>query len=459
MLLRSAVLTLAMLTGCAPAVPDPETPSRAATAVTDLRLPPMKIFGDRAADPVLRSNQDIARDFLDLAFRLESGRDLPVLTRFEGPIRVRITGAPPPGMAQELDRVLERLRREAGLDIARGGGSDTSHITIQAVPGDAIRQYLPQAACFVVPNITRISQYGRARRSDASDWAALRRRDTIAIFVPNDVSPQEVRDCLHEELAQALGPLNDLYRLADSVFNDDNVHTVLTGFDMLILRAYYDPALANGMTRDEVAARLPSILARLNPAGEGRASRPLPPTPRGWIDAIQTALGPGASPSARMRAASRAVNIAQREGWSDHRLAFSHYAYARLSQTRDPEAAMTHYARARAIYGSRPETRIHNVFVAAQLTAHAIARGDATTALQILRGQTELATQYENATLLASLLMLKAEAQEMTGQVEAARATRRESLGWARYGFGPDWAVRAKLHEVAALNPARRQGT
>jgi len=34
-------------------------------------------------------------------------------------------------------------------------------------------------------------------------------------------SPQEVRDCLHEELAQALGPLNDLYRLPDSVFNDD----------------------------------------------------------------------------------------------------------------------------------------------------------------------------------------------------------------------------------------------
>jgi hypothetical protein len=65
----------------------------------------------------------------------------------------------------------------------------------------------------------------------------------VAVFIPSDVSPQEVRDCLHEEVAQALGPLNDLYRLPDSVFNDDNFHAVLTGFDMLILRTYYDAEL------------------------------------------------------------------------------------------------------------------------------------------------------------------------------------------------------------------------
>ncbi len=47
-----------------------------------------------------------------------------------------------------------------------------------------------------------------------------------------------MRDCLHEELAQALGPLNDLYRLSNSVFNDDNFHSVLTGFDMEMLRLH-----------------------------------------------------------------------------------------------------------------------------------------------------------------------------------------------------------------------------
>ncbi|WP_202076134.1 DUF2927 domain-containing protein [Pseudooceanicola pacificus] len=454
--LRLVALALLTLSACAPVATGPETPSRAATTQSGPRMPPMKVFGEAPLRPVTRANAEIARDFLDLAFALESGRSLQRLTRFEGPIRVRVTGAPPPGMSAELDRVLARMRREAGLDIARSTGA--AGITIQAVPGASIRRYLPQAACFVVPNITRLSQYSAARRRNLSDWAGLDERETIAIFIPNDVSPQEVRDCLHEELAQALGPLNDLYRLPDSVFNDDNIHTVLTPFDMLILRAYYDPALHSGMSRDEVAARLPAILARLNPGGEGRPARFLPETPRAWTDAIQNALGPGASPAARTRAAGRALAIAESEGWTDHRLAFSHYAYARLTQGRNAESALTHYRKARAIYAARPETEIHNAYVAAQLAAHSIARGDGAGALRLLRGQPELARRYENGALLASLLMLRAEALDQLGRSAEARAVRRDSLGWARFGFGPEWAVRAKLSEIASLNPQRTGG-
>ena len=49
--------------------------------------------------------------------------------------------------------------------------------------------------------------------------------------------------------------------------------------------------------------------------------------------------------------------------------------------------------------------------------------------------------------------MMKAEALDLAGQFDAAAAVRLDSLGWARYGFGPDWAVRAKLQEVASLRP------
>ena len=101
----------------------------------------------------------------------------------------------------------------------------------------------------------------------------------VSLFIPSDASPQEIRDCLHEEFAQGLGPLNDLYRLPNSVFNDDNIHTILTDFDMMVLRATYAPELRSGMTRAEVAARLPAILRRINPAGEGVAYRALPQHP------------------------------------------------------------------------------------------------------------------------------------------------------------------------------------
>jgi hypothetical protein len=78
---------------------------------------------------------------------------------------------------------------------------------------------------------------------------------------------------------------------------------------MLILRAYYDPALRSGMTRGQVAARLPGILARIHPSGEGQPSHFKSRTPRAWSDAIQDALGPGSSPQKRRNAAMRALNI------------------------------------------------------------------------------------------------------------------------------------------------------
>ena len=119
--------------------------------------------------------------------------------------------------------------------------------------------------------------------------------------MPNDASPQEVRDCLHEELAQAIGPLNDLYRLPDSVFNDDNLHTVLTSFDMMMLKAYYSPELRSGMTRGQVSQALPLILNRINPAGNSRAAKIATRTPKAWTQAVQTALGPAAEHPVALR--------------------------------------------------------------------------------------------------------------------------------------------------------------
>ena len=52
-------------------------------------------------------------------------------------------------------------------------------------------------------------------------------------------------------------------------------------------------------------------------------------------------------------------------------------------------------------------------------------------------------------------MMLRAEALDLTGHLAEAQAVRLDSLGWARYGYGADWAVRAKLQDVSALNPLK----
>ncbi|WP_298836139.1 DUF2927 domain-containing protein [uncultured Roseobacter sp.] len=446
---RRLVLPLIMLlSACVPASQSSQ-PSR--LAGPDIELPPMKTFAAPVSAPrAPDANPDLIRDFMQLSFQMESGRILTTFTRFEGPVTVRVTGDAPPTLRSDLRQLIARLQQEADVPISLTTESDAS-ITVQAVTRRAIRNVLPQAACFVAPNVTSLREYRSARRTERTNWAQLRVREKLAVFIPSDSSPQEVRDCLHEELAQALGPLNDLYRLPDSVFNDDNVHTVLTGFDMLMLRATYAPELRSGMTQQEVADRLPGIFRRINPsgnrAGTGRASQ----TPQEWRDAIQTALGPGAGLRERQGAADQALRIAVRQGWTDNRRAFSHYARARLLQASDGVAARQQYAEADRFYARSPRTQLHRAYVATQLAAYALSERNPARARALVAPHTDAARASQNASLLATLELLRAEALLQEGRVEEARAVRLDSLGWARYGFGADWVVRAKLREIAAL--------
>lgn len=451
--MRRLILPFYLFLGACMPVSQSEPATRA--AFVDASLPPMKVFSVPRPQAPQASNADVARDFIDLSMALESGRKLDVFTRFEGPITVRLIGSAQPSLPSDLDRLLHRLRTEADIDIA-STTAESANITINAVSRADIQRFLPQAACFVVPNVATLSEYRQARRSNRVNWGRITERTRLAIFLPNDASPQEARDCLHEELAQALGPLNDLYRLPNSVFNDDNVHTVLTGYDMLILRAYYDPALRNGMSRSEVTRRIPGILARINPRGEGVPARRAGRTPRPWIDAIQTALGPGAGYSARRSAATEALSIASAMGWQDHRRGFTHYAMGRILQGTDPVAARAQFLQADAYFAQTPKTSLHRAYVASQLAAFALTEDNPDEALALTNLATSLAAQHENAALLATLLMLRAEALDLSGRASAGAEVRLDSLGWARYGFGSDWAVRAKLREIGALNPLNR---
>jgi hypothetical protein len=456
--LLPAMLALATLAACAPAR---EVPPASRLAPATEALPPLQQFGDQPARPALRSNREIAADILDLGFYMESGREIPRFSRFDGPVTLHLAGNPPPGAVAEIDRLLARLRREAGIDIARsadGVPPAARRITVEFLSRRQMQAAVPQAACFILPRISGWSEFRAARRSARLDWTTVVERDEVAVFVPWDVPPQEMRDCLHEEVAQALGPLNDLFRLHDSVWNDDNFQTVLTGFDMLVLRAWNDAALRPGMTRGEVAARLPEILARLNPAGERIAAGPiLRPSPRAWIVAVEAALGADGNRAARRAAAERALAIARAEGWSDSRLGFSHFLLARTAGPREADLALASFLQARQIFASLPGGEVHAAHVDMQLAAFALSAGQYAEALELTRRAQPAARASENAALLASLQMVQAEALERLGQPSAAGTARLDSLGWARYGFGDDMRVRARLAEIAALAPPLRE--
>jgi tetratricopeptide (TPR) repeat protein len=315
---------------------------------------------------------------------------------------------------------------------------------------------VPQAACFVVPRDETFAQFRRHRRAGASAWALLETREAATVFLPSDVAPQETRDCLHEEIAQALGPLNDLYRLPDSVFNDDNFHTVLTGFDMLILRATYSRELASGMSETEVARRLPALLSRLNPRGRRGGGR-VHVESRPWIEAVEEALSPRASVGQRRAAAARALALAQSAGWRDPRLAFSHFTLGRVALAREYGLAIGSYLEAARLY-NRPGSEIQAAHVAMQFAAFALSAGRAEEAIAIADRHAPVALRAENASLLATFLLVKAEALDMLGRDDEARAVRLDSLGWARYGFGSEAEVRMRVHEIAVLRPRAGSG-
>ena len=444
-----AALALAFFAGCAQVplgeAPDVPPPVR-------LDFPQVSSFAGRSPGPATRPNAEIARDFLDLAFELESGRPVPRLTRFDEPITVRLVGPIGPVARRDLAALLARLRSEARIDI-RMTTRDTANIVIEAVPSRTLSRVAPNAACFVVPRVQSWSELRAARGTAILDWTTLERRDRAAIFVPSDATPQETRDCLHEELAQALGPLNDLYRLPDSVFNDDNIHAVLTGFDMLVLRAFYDPALRNGMSRDDVAARIPAILARLNPRGQRDASGFASKTTPEWKREMENALTDRLSNRRRRLAALRAIDIGEARGWTGTRAGFAQYAYGRLQIANDPSAALGAFSIANRAYAQAPETRLHNGFISVQLAAFALMSGNADATIAITENAIPVVRSHENAALLALLMMFQAEALDFKGDTEAGTKVRMDSLGWALYGFGSREEVVDRLNEIASLPP------
>jgi len=433
-----AVLPFCLLVACGPA---PVAVSKAAVHPDSF-----SVTGAQT-----RPNAQITADFLDLEFQMESGQSLPRLTRFEGPVSVRMTGAVPPLAEQDLTLLLGRLRAEAGIDVAQVPAGAPAQITVEFASRAELRRLEPSAACFVAPNVTTLTEFRARRGSAALDWQGLQRRDRLAIFVPADTSPQEVRDCLHEEIAQALGPLNDLFRLPDSVFNDDNFQSVLTDFDMLVLRLHYAPALANGMTRAEVATRLPGLIAALNPQGAYPGGWTRPSTPRAWTDALRTALGTPGTAATRLPAAKRMLSIAQSQGWTDNRLGFSWFALGRLLAPTDPAGAERAYRAAAQVYARLPDGGVHLSHVLMQLAALSLGSGRPEQAMTLADQALPLAMRGQNAALQASLMMIKAEALTQLGRDTEAGALRLDSLAAARYGFGDAQAVRAREVEIATL--------
>ena len=114
---------------------------------------------------------------------------------------------------------------------------------------------------------------------------------------------------------------------------------------------------------------------------------------------------------------------------------------------------MASFLQAGTLYRQSRDTDLQAAHVGMQLAAFALSAGQSEIALAIVDRNLDPVMQAENAALLSTLLMVKAEALELEGRTREAAVVRENSLGYARYGFGTSREVRARLGEIAALSP------
>lgn len=438
-MMRASVLLAAIVAaGCTP---------RSETALSSVRFAPVT-----KPQGVARANRQLAEDFLDLTFTLESGEKIQGLLRYEAPVRVHLVPGDLDAFRVDLEALLSRLRDEAGIDIAQTRTAARAQIRIEAVPAAEIARVFPNAACFIVPGGGDWRSFVRGTDRARPRWTEQHTLRGAAIYLPRDTTPQDLRDCLHEEITQALGPANDLYRLPDSIWNDDNYHGIATPFDMLMLQTLYQPELRSGMTRAEAAQIVPGLLARLNPDGQRIPGRDRHPESRVWADTIEIALAQRVPRSERRGAARLATGIASEMRPVDHRLGVSLHALGRMELRDAPLTAAQAFAEAynlaTAQFGSDD---IRTAQAAVHLTAIAVATEQYAVALKLSERHVPPAITAQNAVLIAALLALKAEALAGLGDQEASRRARLDSLRWARYGFGDaDGSLARRQAELAS---------
>ena len=124
----------------------------------------------------------------------------------------------------------------------------------------------------------------------------------------------------------------------------------------------------------------------------------------------------------------------------------------------DPEAALNAFLSARRIYRARPETGIQQAHVALQIAAFQLSTGDASAALNTAEDAIPAVRRAEHAALLSLFLLMKSEAQKALGAAQGSATSEAEALGWARYGFGSEREIRARISEIRAISPGAPRG-
>ncbi|MEM8842975.1 MAG: DUF2927 domain-containing protein [Pseudomonadota bacterium] len=425
-----ALLIAGVLAACgggertAPYTPAPRPPSPAlATAIP--------------AGSTAWSNASLARVFTRLTHDLEWGASRPGLVRYESPVRVEMTGRGSAGYQAFLAGYLTLLRDRAGVDIAPA--PQDGNLAIRFVSGSDFNQILPGNSCVLAPGAVAWDDF--RDDPDRLGGKRLENDDTLTettIFVPRNAAPARIRSCLIEEVAQALGPANDLYGLGPTIFNDDGAHRWPTALDLLMIETLYQPELRTGLSRARTEAAVRRALDQLNPTGV--ATPPIrfdnPPALSAWRKSQKQVFAgtPDALAKAR-RAQALAARVAPGSAFECHSLRM----LGQIETRQTPGQALATLRRAAALCAAVHGPGDIRLALIGLDRAIALYRQGSYTdaAAELARHEASLAA-HGHEERLGALYHLRAKAYLAKGQRPEAAEARRLAEAWTAYAFGQD---------------------
>lgn len=312
-----AVAACLVLAACTPA---PTTPPTARPADPSLQVQPpepapsaesaaerryyARIQENYLARGLLRGNdrfedapfdaEDLARNFLRIAFfdefverdgKLVAEPREGRLQRWSGPVRLSVEFGPTVGEDQRradlaaIDAYAARLARLTGLRISRSDWRPNHLILIlntderrQAI--DRIRAFAPGISAAALQSIRDMQRQTYCTVIALSDDTSHEYVSAITV-IRAELAYRMRLACIHEELAQSLGLVNDSPHARPSIFNDNEEFALLTPQDELMLRILYDPRLRPGMTLAEAEPIVRQIARELLPETRSQAALPV----------------------------------------------------------------------------------------------------------------------------------------------------------------------------------------
>lgn len=235
-------------------------------ALLSVLMGALAVFSPFVSAPALAiTDAEIIDGFKKTVFGSEyARRQTAYVRKFVGPVRFYVrsrVGRAPVAQVHRfissLDGLIDNLRPQLMPSVRYA--NFTVHLVSRAQYKDTVRR--------IVFRNPRAPVRGRCMVRSLFTKNGITRSDAVVVV---DEGEGLFKRCMHEEILQGLGPLNDDRSLSDSMFNDTSRHTEFRRFDRLILNVLYDPRIRAGASPGAIAPLLPTVVRDVRRRVEGR---------------------------------------------------------------------------------------------------------------------------------------------------------------------------------------------